>query len=336
MNNEITITAQENRKINNLSEKYFSDILSKLLKIPDFKKRFLKKIYGEEKRKYKLTNSNVFKEYTICNNKNKSTKNIDLLFIDLDPQDDIVIGIENKFLTDDSKNKDGLHQLDNYKGMLIEQFSDIVEDQNRIKLIYLTLTGIAPLHSKDKEIICLSWISDIYGIIQNKIDYTSKYLKKEVQELNKRLEIINKINKSYNREIETSKIGNFSNDLLSFINQRSNSHKQWKITDKKDTRKSITIGRTKQIKIKLSITLDTIILEHTMGPFIKHFIPRESHPKQAEYLTKIFCAKVLKQTIINFDKVEFHTLNMLLDKDNVMYKKMYRYLKLNEKDSLNE
>jgi len=146
-----------------LDEKYFSDKLYYLLNnkkeyFEKFKDLFVKKVYDLEK-DYNLKNSVVIREYPLSIKKEKKshyTGFIDLLFLDLDKDDDVVIGVENKFLTENSKG-----QLEDYKKSLESLYKDY-----SVKIIYLTLDGRYP---KDKEdcdgFICLSWSRDILKML---------------------------------------------------------------------------------------------------------------------------------------------------------------------------
>jgi hypothetical protein len=150
-------------KLEQLDEKYFSDILYILLKkdrgiFKEFKNLFVERVY-QEKKEYRLENSVVMREYPLnIRKKNYSahTGFIDLLFLDLDKDDDVVIGIENKFLTEDSTG-----QIDNYKesmNFLYQGFSP--------KIVYLTLDGRPPHKTQDyTDVVCLSWYEDILKML---------------------------------------------------------------------------------------------------------------------------------------------------------------------------
>ena len=148
-------------ELKNIDEKWFSDKLEFLLTTKGnekgfgvcFAKKFVQKI--QNKNNCALQNSMVIREYPIS--VSKSTKFIDILYLDLDKKDNVVIAVENKFLTQDSKN-----QLDNYVTALNSLFS-----QNDVKVVYLTLNGKPPVNYEGErdDVVRLSWLDDILEMV---------------------------------------------------------------------------------------------------------------------------------------------------------------------------
>jgi uncharacterized protein YqgV (UPF0045/DUF77 family) len=81
--------------------------------------------------------------------------------LDLDSKDNVVIGVENKFLTEDSEG-----QIKEYKQALEELYKDF-----DTKIVYLTLDGREPKNyeAKEGDIVCLSWIDDILEMLLESI-----------------------------------------------------------------------------------------------------------------------------------------------------------------------
>ena len=172
--------------LNNIDEKWLSDRLELVLTTQDIKKglgiqfakRFVSKIYDNKYHNYTLQNSLVIREYPISINRvNRSnkTKFIDLLYLDLDKNDNVVIGIENKFLTQDSKN-----QISDYKKTLEELYQN---KDCKVKIVYLTLDGRPPINYSENNIICLSWTEDILiMLLETLFDCTIDFITKEIIE----------------------------------------------------------------------------------------------------------------------------------------------------------
>jgi hypothetical protein len=186
--------------LENLDEKYFSDILRLLLTTKGmergfrtkFANEFVRKVYKNDKKTYALSNSSVFREYPL-NITKRRTKNIDLLFFDLDANDDIVIGIENKFLGHDSKD-----QLNDYFTSLTELFPE-QHKNNRVKILYLTLDGRLPINlnkSPKIDLVCLSWLEDIREIIEVISKEMSYDLNPQIQQFMSIINLLNDIKKS--------------------------------------------------------------------------------------------------------------------------------------------
>jgi len=155
-------------KLDNIDEKWFSDRLELILTTKGvtgglgirFAKEFIKRVYGKDK-ETKAKNSLTIREYPV-NIAKSSTKFIDLLYLDLDSGDKVVIGVENKFLTEDSKG-----QIEEYKQALKELYKNFDP-----KIVYLTLDGREPKNyeAKEGDVVCLSWIDDILEMLLESID----------------------------------------------------------------------------------------------------------------------------------------------------------------------
>jgi hypothetical protein len=187
--------------IGELSESYFSDSLRFVLSAKGeieglrtkFIKLFLERLPGVTTTRA-LGNTHVLREYPLQGKKG-SVKKLDLLFLNLDSN--LIIGIENKFLGEDSDN-----QLDTYYELLSSQFYPT----HSIYLVYLTLDGRTPKHNKKYDkIINLSWLD-----LRSDIEQAHK----EVAHNNKRIEdLINYLNYiSYLKELRKDFAHPFNRD----------------------------------------------------------------------------------------------------------------------------
>ena len=267
-----------------LSEKYFSDVLKELLSTRSsyfhpfrtkFAHMFVKRVFNLNKKNFSVDNSSVIREYPLYvkKKKNSTTKNIDLLFLDLDKNDDFVIGIENKFLTEDSEN-----QLVDYNNSLQKIF------YSNIKIVYLTLDGRKPKHLENhiNNLVCLSWLDDILCMLLEllynsneecdtlikKWKNTKKYPKdiSRYEELKKFIDILIEIKSIKFDEYSTEhkcNLQNFINDLYKIYGKKRN----WKVT-------IVDIG-------------NYFIFEHKNTDY-KIWIPKNIHPNQALHMIHNF------------------------------------------------
>jgi len=199
--------------LNNIDEKWLSDRLELVLTTQDvkkglgiqFAKRFANKVYNKNYN-YTLQNSLVMREYPISVkrvNKSNKTKFIDLLYLDLDENDKVVIGIENKFLTQDSEN-----QISDYKRTLETLYQGF-----DVKIVYLTLDGRCPKHyGKDCkcDIICLSWTEDILAML-----LLSSEIK--IDKINQNISLNDLIKKWQDRKSSKNNIHNDIRDLIDIL-----------------------------------------------------------------------------------------------------------------------
>lgn len=281
------------KQLQYLDEKYFSDILKELLttvgsNIHNFKlefaRKFVEKIYDDNK-KYALQNSTIIREYPLNilePNKHPRTKYLDLLFLDLDETDDVVIGIENKFLTTDSPN-----QIVEYYEALQRQFNN-----RRVKIVYLTLDGRYPTHSEYKKVndlVCMSWI---YDILPSIIELKPKKTDKTIKRLIDNLQLIESI--MPDDDIKDT----VSLDILKeYINE---------------------ITKNYSSKVRTIETYDTGSYYKLLHNNNKVWIPKSIHYKQAEHMLHQFCITVFNQKI-DFNKAIKNNFKLknLFGKDNI-------------------
>lgn len=155
--------------ISKFNETWFSNTLAWLLDPKreqdlgiDFVAKFVQLIIDKVgiKKEFNLKNSVVVREFYLISLKGDSFKNryADLALIDFDTEDNLLVLIENKLFSSDSK-----EQLKDYIAAS-ESFPGI---ENKY-VVYLTLFGTKPKHympSNDKVFITLSWIGDILPIL---------------------------------------------------------------------------------------------------------------------------------------------------------------------------
>jgi len=281
-----------NEKLQYLDEKYFSDMLKELLttvgsKAHNFKlefaRKFVEKIYDDNK-KYALQNSTVIREYPLNilkSNKHPRTKYLDLLFLDLDETDDVVIGIENKFLTTDSED-----QITEYDEALERQFT-----KKRVKIIYLTLDGRCPFYDNNKKVdglVCLSWINDILPCLEAlKPKKPSKEMNKFIKNLQLIRSIMNDKNTNDSADIDT--IIEYIEELKGNYNSRIRS-------------------------IKIADTVSYYKLEYGKN---KVWIPKSINSNQAEHMIHQFCITAFNKKM-DYDKlIKDSKLKNLFAKNNI-------------------
>ena len=266
-----------------LSEKYFSDVLKELLSTrssyfhpfrTEFAHMFVKRVFNLNKKNFNVDNSSVIREYPLYvkKGKNFTTKNIDLLFLDLDENDDFVIGIENKLFTNDSK-----YQLVDYNNSLQRIF------YSNIKIVYLTLDGRKPKHLKNhiNNLVCLSWLDDILCMLLEllynsneecdtlikKWKNTKKYPKDilKYKELKKFIDILIEMKFNNFSKIQCN-LQKFIDDLYKIYKKKRN----WKIT--------------------IIDNSNYFIFEHKKNKKTdyKMWIPKNIHPNQAFHMIHNF------------------------------------------------
>lgn len=281
-------------KFNILSEKYLSDVLKELLSTTgsnfhpfgvEFAKLFLKRVFNDNKDRA-LQNSSVIREYPVYVKlkRGHTTKYLDLLFLDLDKNDNFVIGIENKFLTEDSEN-----QLNDYYNSLKNIF------KSNIKVVYLTLDGRSPkhLHNIGNNLVCLSWIDDILCMLLKLIYNTEdceavmknwgqgRYPKYNDKELSDKLRDLITILVDIKKLEENSlKESNYFNNFIECL------HKEY--------------GKDKVKRYKFEIYNIENYIVFVYNDF-KVWIPKNIHPDQA--------AHMLHQCFVNMWGVEKKDLN---------------------------
>lgn len=331
--------------LENLDEKYFSDILRLLLTTKGmergfrtkFANEFVRKVYKNDKKTYALSNSSVFREYPL-NITKRRTKNIDLLFFDLDANDDIVIGIENKFLGHDSKD-----QLNDYFTSLTELFPE-QHKNNRVKILYLTLDGRLPINlnkSPKIDLVCLSWLEDIREIIEVISKEMSYDLNPQIQQFMSIINLLNDIKKSCSIQ-PTYNVTALSNYICNILDQTDHS-KNWKILSNK-TQNSYTIYRCckknnnkTHLKINVAFYGHYYALEYFKKE--KFFIPINLNIEQAIHFIEIFCKRLLlKEEIVNNNSPKDIENIFCISKNvqEVMFKNaLCKYL-LNTKDTSEE
>lgn len=285
--------------LENLDEKYFSDILRLFLTTKGmergfrtrFANEFVKKVYKNDKRNFALSNSSVFREYPL-NITKRRTKNIDLLFFDLDENDDVVIGIENKFLGHDSKN-----QLNDYFTSLSELFPEQYE-RERVKIVYLTLDGRRPINNlgnvKKNDLVCLSWLEDIKEIVVRLSKEMNYDLNPQIQQFINIINLLKNIKDNCSIQV-TYNVSALSTYICNILNETV-TNKIWEITSDKE-QNSYTIYRCHknenktQIKINVAFYGHYYALEYFKGQ--KFFIPINLNIEQAIHFIEIFCRRLL-------------------------------------------
>lgn len=324
----------KNNLLANLDEKYFSDILKLLITTKgvekglrtQFANEFVKEVYGADK-SCTLSNSSIIREYPL-NISRKRTRNIDLLFFDLDEKDDVIIGTENKFLTED---KEG--QLDQYYEALKKLFPN-----KPVKLVYLTLDGRAPKHDISNDLrcnlICMSWLETIPTLINKSKEHIQHKLNDNIQELELILKEIKKI-----QQENISYKSNNTKMLSEFICQtlQSSDKKNWEL-DKKDQQNSYTIYRKHKNTSKTTIKINIAFYGHyySINYFInsKFFIPLNIDTTQGKHLIEIFCKNILGKDIIDLsNKIDLSSIfNINRDDQVLMYKiAIKKYLESDKK-----
>ena len=320
--------------LENLDEKYFSDILKLLLTTKGVEKgfrtkfanEFVKKVYND-KRNFALANSSVFREYPL-NLTKRRTKNIDLLFFDLDNNDDVIIGIENKFLGHDSK-----EQLDDYFRSLCELFPEQYK-RNRIKILYLTLDGREPVNHLNQEtkdnLICLSWIEDIKSIVEYLSKEMSYDLNSNILEFIKIINLITTIQKEYSIQV-TNNVNVLSHYICKILDL--NDSKNWEIHSNKE-QNSYTIYRYHKNNKKTQIKINVAFYGHyyALEYFKKErfFIPINLNIEQAIHFIKIFCKKLLNKELQDLSSIDENIGNIFSinkgEQENMFKNAIYRYL----------
>jgi len=301
-----------NKKIHNqlqdLDEKYFSDKLYSLLNkkrgyFKEFKDLFVKKVYASEKN-YNLTNSVVIREYPLSIKKEKKshyTGFIDLLFLDLDKDDDVVIGVENKFLTENSKD-----QLEDYKESL-----ESLYDGYSVRIIYLTLDGRPP---KDKEdcdgFICLSWSGDILKMLLGLI----------ITEDVKELEVDTIINKYWSTGTRKKNIDTDVHELIQILiaikrsTEKEKSKNSKNKNDNSDSniienyiKKILSLNQRKirNFNVKFSGTYYSLQYDS-----IKMFIPVILKYDQAEHMIHQFVSAIINKIPIETNLTDYDTTDL--------------------------
>ena len=288
--------------LENLDEKYFSDILRLFLTTKGmergfrtrFANEFVKKVYKNDKRNFALSNSSVFREYPL-NITKRRTKNIDLLFFDLDENDDVVIGIENKFLGHDSKN-----QLNDYFTSLSELFPEQYE-RGRVKILYLTLDGRYPINNlgnlKKDDLVCLSWLEDINEIVVRLSKEMNYDLNPQIQQFINIINLLKNIKDNCSIQV-TYNVNALSTYICNILDQ-TDTNKNWEIHSNKE-QNSYTIYRCHknakktQIKINVAFYGHYYALEYFKGE--KFFIPINLNIEQAIHFIEIFCKRLLSST----------------------------------------
>lgn len=330
--------------LENLDEKYFSDILRLLLTTKGmergfrtkFANEFVRKVYKNDKKTYALSNSSVFREYPL-NITKRRTKNIDLLFFDLDENDDVVIGIENKFLGHDSKD-----QLNDYFTSLTELFPE-QHKNNRVKILYLTLDGRKPINDlgnvQENDLVCLSWLEDIKEIVVHLSKEMNYDLNPQIQQFINVINLLNNIRNTCSIQV-TYNVNALSIYICNILDQTDD--KNWKILSNKE-QNSYTIYRchknTNKTKIKINVAFygHYYALEYFKGE--KFFIPINLNIEQAIHFIEIFCKRLLSSK-------EFKNSNNPADIKNIfcinkneqedMFKNALCKYFLNTKDIINE
>lgn len=315
--------SSENITLENLDEKYFSDILKLLLTTKGIEKglrtqfanEFVKEVYGEGK-PYALSNSSVIREYPL-NISRKRTRNIDLLFFDLDERDDFIIGIENKFLTEDKEN-----QLNEYYDALKKLFPN-----KPVKLVYLTLDGRAPKYYISNDLrcnlICMSWLETIPILINNSKVHIQHNLNNNIQKLQSILEEIKKIDKkNINYTLNNTKI--LAQSICQML--QSNDQKGWEFDDKNDQNSYTIYKKYKTIDKKTKIKINIAFYGHYYAIYYfanaKLFIPINIDIDQGKHLVEILCKNIIgKEDIVLQTDIDLSNVFKINKDDQVlMYK----------------
>ena len=337
----------DNIDLDNIDEKWFSDRLELLLTTKgvkgglrvNFARKFIQRVYGKDK-KPNVQNSLTIREYPV-NIAKSSTKFIDLLYLDLDSKDNVVIGVENKFLTEDSKG-----QIEEYKQALKELYKDF-----DTKIVYLTLDGREPKNyeAKEGDIVCLSWIDDILEMLLESIyeklekehhdfDSIDEMLKKWYRRKTK-----NKINPQIKELIEAlEKIREIKNIKDANSQSSDDEIKNADVETKKaDDQVQTADAKIKEfilnqlegcglhqpeINIQVSYIGKCYRLYHKPKPKIQMFVPVTENMDQFTHMLNVFCSNVRKKYKKCEKYEETDTNNIKLEVNNIAKSAICRYL----------
>lgn len=307
------------KKLSSLNEKYFSDVLYKILSTrnPKFHKfrskfalKFVNRVFNYTK-KFNVDNSAVVREYPIRvkkTNNRYTTQAIDLLFFDLDIDDNFVIGIENKFLTEDREN-----QLDYY----IDSLQKLFKSSN-VKLVYLTLDGRPPRNSHNSKIVCLSWIDDILCILLELIYDNNENCEENI----KRWENT----KNHGSLTKYSELVDLIDILIAIRHIKNKKINECNLDEFIDCLFK-KYGKNKSWKIKFKDLGNYILCEHEPSKY-RVLVPKCINSIQAKHLINIFCANLWGEERIEIDcklencfDIENREINMEIAINNYFNKK---------------
>ena len=288
-----------------LSEKYLSDVLKELLTTSgskfhpfgvEFAKLFANKILGYKT--FALQNSSVIREYpvNVKLNRGHTTKYLDLVFLDLDKgnnKDDFVIGIENKFLTEDSVN-----QLNDYYTSLKNIFNVVTD----IKIVYLTLDRRQPKcsHNIGSDLICLSWIDDILCMLMSLI-YSATFdfnCNKAVENWGKGR------NPKYKGKELNKDLINFISKLIKIKKLPKTNLQNCKFNEFIEClHKKYGKDKNKRYKVNILDTGNYCLFEHNYYKTKLHrvFIPKSIHPDQAAHMIHQFYLHIWNENYKDID-----------------------------------
>jgi len=143
-----------------------------------------------------LGNSTTLREFYLSQGvkkkDNRGQQYCDIVMLDLDSCDNIILVVENKLFTINTKN-----QLSTYFGTVENKF----KRAKTREYVYLTLYGDDPvLYEGDAaglndHWVCLSWLTDIIEILQNLVSQ-NKQIDPKVEEFLKLLQYLQSINES--------------------------------------------------------------------------------------------------------------------------------------------
>jgi len=317
--------------LKNIDEKWFSDRLELVLSTKGAKKvfdvklaeKFVQKVYGDDKKRA-LANSLVIREYPINvkrKNRANKTKFIDLVYLDLDKNDGVIIGIENKFLTQDSE-----HQIEDYKKTLQELYGKSFD----VKILYLTLDGRDPINYKqdcknDDSVVCLSWREDILELLLESA--FSKMQSKERLSLEEMVESW-KRKRTTKKEIDSKMVELI--DILITIKELSLSQGACK-SDKEEE----VVSLVKEIlsKLESKIHKDSLSFKY-IGKYYKLsykdenlFLPISINKDQINNMIKQFCIQISKKELIAEDEIEKILVTLDLSKIEDCQCSVIKYLK---------
>ncbi|GAB1370149.1 hypothetical protein MASR1M45_02070 [Candidatus Kapaibacterium sp.] len=320
--------------ISKFNETWFSNILVWLLDAKRkedigiaFNEKFVELILRNSKeiKKFNLNNSVSVREFYLISSKSEAQKSryADLAFLDFDKNDSLMILLENKLFSHDSKNQ-------------IKDYFSALNSFNEIKnkyIVYLTLFGDNPKNFKtDGSLIILSWVDDLLPILNELNDNQLK----NAPELKILINLLNWIKQV---KFDKSDFGLYTSNFLNCVSEKFYLQTKYylpnaiiKHINTKKSINSITFDKKNNIKLEFSVLPNiSVVLKvckannHTKV-LKKYIIPFLEDSGQYNNFIDLVVRNVISSFVIKTDFAERSSVDNLF-KNDVLYQFTSYYFK---------